>query len=206
MNVSQPNQAQRPRCRTCRGDQKTLVKRTQVETPINAVAEGSQVARRIFLEVEGMEATRQTGLEITEHGVDPLELGNLPRFTSSHDCRAMHAAGLGDRSEAGQAIGEHRTSRGQLLLGPNSPAARIGATLGGPARTALTGADLAVTASGATDALGVASTGATASFGSTGSASAPFANFSSAAGSTGGFDAWGTLKRLIMMSLPVAAQ
>ena len=66
-----------------------------------------------------MEATRQNGFEIAEHDVDPLELGQLPRFSSSHDCRVMRAVRLGDRTESGQAIRVHRTFQGQVILGPS---------------------------------------------------------------------------------------
>lgn len=104
MSIRQPKRAQRLGSRTCSGDQKTLVKRMQVETPIKAVAEGSQVARRIILDIESMEASKQNGLEIVEHGVHRLELGQLPRFSSSYDFRVMRAVRLGDRTEPGQAL------------------------------------------------------------------------------------------------------
>lgn len=50
------------------------MKRAQVETPIEAIAERCQVTSGVFGKIEGMVTTRQTGLEITEDGVDPLEL------------------------------------------------------------------------------------------------------------------------------------
>src|SRR3546814_16484812 len=79
MNVSHANRAERQGCRTDRGDQKTLVERAQVETAIESVAEGSEISRRVLSKVEGMVATGQTGLEIADHGVDQLELGDIHR-------------------------------------------------------------------------------------------------------------------------------
>jgi len=98
-------------------DQETLVKRAQVETAIEAVTEGSEVSRAMFSEAEGMLATGQTGLEIAEYRVDPLEFEDISLFASSYNGRAMPTAGLGYRSKTGQAIGEHRTSRDQVFLG-----------------------------------------------------------------------------------------
>ena len=49
------------------------MERTQIEAPVEAVAECGQVTRRVLLKVKGMVATRQTGFEIAEDGVDPLD-------------------------------------------------------------------------------------------------------------------------------------
>jgi hypothetical protein len=78
MNVSQPDHTKRLGCRTGSGDQETVVKRTQIEAPIESVAESGKVTCRVLSKVEGMVATRQTDFEIAEHGVDPLELLGLP--------------------------------------------------------------------------------------------------------------------------------
>lgn len=67
MKVIQPDHPKRLRYRTCSGDRETLVKRTQIEAPIEAVAKGGQVARRVLSEVEGMVATGQTSLKIAKH-------------------------------------------------------------------------------------------------------------------------------------------
>lgn len=77
MNVSncEPEGAKRLRCCCGGGDQQASVKRTQIEAPVEAIAERCEVARGVFLEIEGMVATGQAGLEIAEDGVDPLELG-----------------------------------------------------------------------------------------------------------------------------------
>ena len=60
----------------------------------------------------------QAGLEIAEHGVDPLELGQVLGLSPADDGRLMHAACRGYRSEAGQPIGEHGAARGQMRLRP----------------------------------------------------------------------------------------
>ncbi len=96
------------------------MERTTINAPIESVAEGGQVTCRVLSEIEGMAATRQTGLEVIEHGVDPLELGDLPRLAPGHDRRVMRAADRGDRAKAGQAIGKHRITRGQVVLRPGS--------------------------------------------------------------------------------------
>ena len=72
MNVSQPNRAQGLGCCSGGSDQETLVERAQVEPPVEAIAERGEVACRVLSKVERMVATRQTGLEIAEDGVDPV--------------------------------------------------------------------------------------------------------------------------------------
>lgn len=57
----------------------------EIEPSVEAVAECTEIAHGIFVEVEGMAATRQAGLEIAKDGVDPAELRHVPRFTPCHD-------------------------------------------------------------------------------------------------------------------------
>ena len=78
MNVSRSNRAQGLRCTAGSSRQETLMHRAQVETSVETITEGGQVVSRILSKVECMVATRKAGLEITENGVDPLELGGHP--------------------------------------------------------------------------------------------------------------------------------
>ena len=74
MIVSHPNQTQgqRPRGDGC--DQQALVQRAQIEASVETITERRKVTRGVLSEVKGMVATRQTGFEIAEDGVNPLEL------------------------------------------------------------------------------------------------------------------------------------
>ena len=119
MNVSQPKQVQGLGCCSGGSDQETLVERAQVEPPVEAIAERGEVACRVLSKVERMVATRQTGLEIAEDGVDPLELGNLLGLASCHDGWVMTAAGRCDGSKASQSIGEHHAAWHQMKFRPN---------------------------------------------------------------------------------------
>src|SRR3546814_13971308 len=65
-----------------------------------------------------MVAAAQTRLEVTEYGVDPLELGQVLRFALADDGWLMRTTCTAHRTEAGQSIGEHGAARGQMGLGP----------------------------------------------------------------------------------------
>jgi hypothetical protein len=49
------------------------MKCSQVQTPVEALAKRCEMPRGVLLKVECMVATRPTGLEIAEDGVDPLD-------------------------------------------------------------------------------------------------------------------------------------
>ena len=65
-----------------------------------------------------MEGAAQAGLEVAEQGVDPAELGQIVGMLASGDDRLVVAARRGHGAETGQAIGEHLTTRSQILYGP----------------------------------------------------------------------------------------
>ena len=56
-------------------DEQSLVECSEVESPIEAVCKRSEISGRILLEIERMVAAAQAGLEIAQHGVDPLKFG-----------------------------------------------------------------------------------------------------------------------------------
>jgi len=65
------------------------MKRTQIETSVEAISERSQIPSGVLLKVEGMVRARQTGLEIAENGVDPSKLGNVFRLAAGDNGRKM---------------------------------------------------------------------------------------------------------------------
>jgi hypothetical protein len=54
-------------------DQEALVERAEIEAPVQPVAKRGKVTYCVLSKVERMVAARQTGFEITEDGIDPLE-------------------------------------------------------------------------------------------------------------------------------------
>ena len=118
MNVSHAYRAQRLGCCSDGGDQEALVERAQIEAPVEAITKRGKVACRVLSKVERMVATRQSGLEITEDGVDPLELRHLLRLAPGNDGRLVTATCLCDSPKAGQSIGEHRAPRCQMIFRP----------------------------------------------------------------------------------------
>lgn len=64
MNSSDQNGAKR--LGRCLGDQdqQLLMQCAQINSPVEAAAEVGEVARNVLVEIEGMPATGQTGLEI----------------------------------------------------------------------------------------------------------------------------------------------
>lgn len=105
------------------GHEHSRTRRAQIESAVEAVGKRGQVAVRILRELECMVAPAQAGLQIAEHGVDPLELGHVLRLAAADDGRSMRPAGGGHGTEAGQLIGEHGAARGQMR--PGSLADRV---------------------------------------------------------------------------------
>lgn len=91
------------------------MERAQVE----AITERREIACGILLKVEGMIATRQTGSEITENGVDPLELGHILGLAPGHHGRVVAATGVCHGSKASQSIGGYSAVRSHIALRPS---------------------------------------------------------------------------------------
>ena len=119
MNVSQRNRAPGLRRAASRSDQQTLMQRAQVKSSVEAITERRQITRRILPEVERMVGPRQAGLEITENGVDPFELGDVFGFASGHDRGLMATTRLGDGPEARQSIGEDYAGGVEMVFRPD---------------------------------------------------------------------------------------
>ena len=99
-------------------DDEARDKSSQVEATIEAIAEGSEVVLGILAVLQGVEGAGQAGLEVAEHGVDPLELRQVTRLERADHHRHVHTAGIGDCGEAAQTVAENRGLRRQACLGP----------------------------------------------------------------------------------------
>jgi hypothetical protein len=53
----------------------------QIETPIESVAEGTEVSIRVLIKAKGMERVFEAGLQVAEYHSDPAEL------SKSLECR-----------------------------------------------------------------------------------------------------------------------
>src|SRR3546814_2903516 len=84
MRFSLPNHPLRLRHTGGGSHEQSRVKRAQIESAVESVGERGQVSRCVFAEVERMVAAAQTRLEVTEYGVDPLELGQVLRRSEEH--------------------------------------------------------------------------------------------------------------------------
>ncbi len=93
MNLSQSNRAPEVRATASGGDEQALVQRAEIESRLEAVGKCGQVSSGVLSEVECMIATGQTGLDVAEAGVDPLELGQVFWRSSSDDGRLIQAPG-----------------------------------------------------------------------------------------------------------------
>ncbi len=65
-----------------------------------------------------MEGPAQAGLEVPDDGIRPVELRKILGALASCDIDLVAATSVGDRAKAGQAIGEHRAPRCQVLGEP----------------------------------------------------------------------------------------
>jgi hypothetical protein len=90
----------------------------QVESMVEPVGEGCEVGLGVFAEFQRLVGAGQHGLEVAQHRVDPLELGQITRLERPHYLGRVNATGLGDRGKAGQPVTEHRRIGQQAGLGP----------------------------------------------------------------------------------------
>jgi hypothetical protein len=82
----------------------TLGYRCQVEAPVEAVVEGTQVAISVLIEFEGMEGAAEAGFQVAEHRVDPAEFRQFIGMAAFHDHRVMEATDFCHSAEAGKPI------------------------------------------------------------------------------------------------------
>src|SRR3954452_4596638 len=90
----------------------------QIVAAIEAVLELGEIARDVFV-ADGMEGAGQTGLEVAEQGVGPLEGGGPDRLPAgARDDRPMAAAGIGDATEGVEAVAVDRPGGTQMAHRP----------------------------------------------------------------------------------------
>ena len=90
----------------------------QIVAAIEAVLELGEVTRHVFV-ADGVEGAGQTGLEVAEQGVGPLEGGGPDRLLAGpRDDRPMAAPGIGDAAEGVEAVAVDRPGGTQMAHRP----------------------------------------------------------------------------------------
>lgn len=86
---------------------------------VETITLSGQVVSRKLSKVERMVATRKAGLEITENGVDSLELGDKLGIPYGQHRRMMAPARFGDSPKACQSVREHGNLRSKMVFRPH---------------------------------------------------------------------------------------
>ncbi len=97
----------------------------QVEAAVESVGVGSQVGLAMLAVLHCVKRAGQRGFEFAQHGVDPLELGQVLRLDGAHHPGQVNAAGVGDGSESAQAIADDDAAGRQAGFGPLADRLRI---------------------------------------------------------------------------------
>src|ERR1035437_9136784 len=119
MNFSHyPNRALRVRNALSRSHQQALWQCLEIEPAIEPVGKGTKILCCIFSKTEAVVAATQTGFEVAQHRVDPLQLRNILGLAPCHDSAFMSAAGLGHGAEARQAIRINGAASSKAFVGP----------------------------------------------------------------------------------------
>ncbi len=100
----------------------------QVESVVEPVSECAKVGLGVLAVLQRLEGARHHGLEVAQHGVDPLELGQVPGLECAHHPGHVDAPGFGDCSEAPQAVAGDDGLGQQAGLGPLGNSIRREAT------------------------------------------------------------------------------
>src|SRR5450631_1908247 len=79
----------------------------QVEASVEAVGECTKVAVGVLAVLEGFVGARQHRLEVAQHGVDPLELRQIPGLALADDDHRVSAPGINHRGETSKAVAEY---------------------------------------------------------------------------------------------------
>lgn len=85
-----------------------------METPIEAIREGGQIARALLGEVERVVRPAEAGLEIAQNGVDPTEFRHIFRLAGADDDSLVLTPRLRHSGKTGQTIGRHDAAGGQV--------------------------------------------------------------------------------------------
>src|SRR3954471_22780527 len=80
----------------------------QIVAAVEALCELVEITRDVFV-ADGVEGAGQTGLEVAEQGIGPLEGGGPDRLLAgARDNRPMATAGIGDATEGVEAVAVDR--------------------------------------------------------------------------------------------------
>lgn len=119
MNFShRPNRALRVRPALRCSHQQALGQCLEIESAIKPVGKSAKILLCVLSKSKAVVTADQTGLEVSQHCVDPLQLGHILGFAPSHDCAFMGAAFLSHCAEAGQAIRIDGAASSQAFSGP----------------------------------------------------------------------------------------
>ena len=92
-------------------NQKPLWQGVEPEAPIKAVGGFGQIACAVFLKRKGMISAGQACLEMTPYRIDPVELGQIFRLFPADNSGLVLTSRMGNRTEAVEAIRNHRAAR-----------------------------------------------------------------------------------------------
>ena len=81
-------------------DDETHVQCAEIEPAVESIGKSREVLACVLSESECMVTPAQAGLEITQHGVDPLEFGQVLGLLCANDGGSMRAFGLFDGGKA----------------------------------------------------------------------------------------------------------
>ena len=89
---------------TCHIDDEPCGETAQIEAPVEAISEGVEVVARVLAVLQRMECARQRRLQVAQHRVDPLELGQIARLEATRHQRHVHTLRVSHCRKAAQAI------------------------------------------------------------------------------------------------------
>ena len=81
-----------------------------METPVKPINKHTEVASSVFGEIERMVSATQTGFEITQNRVDPVEFRQVLGLAITCDDGPVLAARIGYPGKTAQAIGSDYTT------------------------------------------------------------------------------------------------
>jgi hypothetical protein len=89
-----------------------------IETPIELVRKRAEVFVSVLAALEGLVGAGSPRLEVSQDGVNPPELWQVPGLAMGHDILAVDAAGIRHYCEASRAVAKRGIVREQAGLGP----------------------------------------------------------------------------------------
>jgi hypothetical protein len=76
----------------------------QVEAPVEAIIEGTQLVISVLIKFQGMEGAAEAGFQVAQHRVDPTEFWQFIGMASFYDHSLMQATDFCHGAEAGKPI------------------------------------------------------------------------------------------------------